>query len=276
MSKLVTGGTGFIGACLVDQLLERGEDVVVLDRAPTTRWDKAAKKPKIILGDITNWPEVMNAVRSDKFDCVYHLAAMLSLPSEANPWAAFLAALSSEWWGLCRGRRRPHRARGVGGQRQAPMNPVPPVTSLDMLQHLLSSKSRLLAALPRRRTVCRSEALCDCRKRMQDGSRHYRTSGWSRERGRPAKDGDTPARCRATPRRAPVAPRSVHLKPQLTTGRYTCLSATSTKMAALMTTMPAMAAAMTAVSGVVVSNTRFSRMPASARQRPRRSRRRLS
>jgi threonine 3-dehydrogenase len=88
MAKLVTGGTGFIGACLVDQLLESGEEVVVLDRLPTAHWDKAAVKPKVVLGDITNWPEVMNVFKSHTFDCVFHLAAMLSLPSEANPWAA--------------------------------------------------------------------------------------------------------------------------------------------------------------------------------------------
>ncbi len=88
MAKLVTGGTGFIGACLVDQLLERGEEVVILDRLPTNHWDDARVKPKIILGDITNWPEVMNVFKSQSFDCVFHLAAMLSLPSEANPWAA--------------------------------------------------------------------------------------------------------------------------------------------------------------------------------------------
>jgi len=88
VTKLVTGGTGFIGACLVDQLLERGDEVVVLDRLPTTHWDKASLKPKVVLGDITNWPEVMNVFKSHTFDCVFHLAAMLSLPSEANPWAA--------------------------------------------------------------------------------------------------------------------------------------------------------------------------------------------
>jgi len=88
MAKLVTGGTGFIGACLVDQLLERGEEVVVLDRLPTSHWDNAARKPRIIIGDITNWPEVLNVFKNNSFDCVFHLAAMLSLPSEANPWAA--------------------------------------------------------------------------------------------------------------------------------------------------------------------------------------------
>jgi len=89
MAKLVTGGTGFIGTALVDQLLERGEDVVILDRAPSTHWDNASHKPTIVLGDISDWPQVMNVFTQYKLDCVFHLAAMLSLPSEANPWAAF-------------------------------------------------------------------------------------------------------------------------------------------------------------------------------------------
>ena len=89
MAKLVTGGTGFIGASLVDQLLERGDEVLVLDRLGTAHWDGASRKPKIIIGDITNMSEVFNVFKNNKIDCVFHLAAMLSLPSEANPWAAF-------------------------------------------------------------------------------------------------------------------------------------------------------------------------------------------
>jgi len=56
MAKLVTGGTGFIGACLVDQLLERGEEVIVLDRAPTTHWDGASRKPKVVSGTSPTGP----------------------------------------------------------------------------------------------------------------------------------------------------------------------------------------------------------------------------
>jgi threonine 3-dehydrogenase len=88
VAKLVTGGTGFIGAYLVDQLLERGEDVVVMARSPSTHWDNAARKPEFVRADISSWSEVMNVVKSQPFDCVFHMAAMLSLPSEANPWAA--------------------------------------------------------------------------------------------------------------------------------------------------------------------------------------------
>jgi threonine 3-dehydrogenase len=88
MAKLVTGGNGFVGRWLVAQLLDRGEDVIVLGRSRTTLWDNASHKPKMVTCDITSWPEVMNVFKDNDIDCVFHLAAMLSLPSEANPWAA--------------------------------------------------------------------------------------------------------------------------------------------------------------------------------------------
>ena len=89
MAKLVTGGTGFVGSCLVDELLERGEEVVVTSRHASSRWDGANRKPRIITADIANMSEVFNVFKGNNFDCVFHLAAMLSLPCEANPWAAF-------------------------------------------------------------------------------------------------------------------------------------------------------------------------------------------
>ena len=89
MAKLVTGGTGFIGSCLVDELLERGDEVVVTSRHATKRWETASRKPTIITADIANMSEVFNVFKGNNIDCVFHLAAMLSLPCEVNPWAAF-------------------------------------------------------------------------------------------------------------------------------------------------------------------------------------------
>lgn len=90
MSILITGGTGFIGAGLARRLLGRGEDVVLFDIVP--RIERVADikdKIKVIQGDLKVWPEVLNVVKENNVDGIFHLGAMLSLPSEDNPWASF-------------------------------------------------------------------------------------------------------------------------------------------------------------------------------------------
>jgi len=90
MSILITGGTGFIGSGIARTLVEKGEDVVLFDIAP--RIEKVAdiqNKVKIIQGDLKVWPEVLNAVRDNNVKGIFHLGAMLSVPSENNPWASF-------------------------------------------------------------------------------------------------------------------------------------------------------------------------------------------
>jgi nucleoside-diphosphate-sugar epimerase len=90
MSILITGGTGFIGAGLARRLLGRGEDVVLFDLVP--RIERVADikdKVKVIQGDLKVWPEVLNVVKENNVNGIFHLGAMLSLPSEDNPWASF-------------------------------------------------------------------------------------------------------------------------------------------------------------------------------------------
>ena len=90
MSILITGGTGFIGIELARKLAERGEDVVLFDIVP--RVERVANikgKVKVVQGDLEVWPEILNVVRDNKVDNVFHLGTMLSIPSEANPWASF-------------------------------------------------------------------------------------------------------------------------------------------------------------------------------------------
>ena len=90
MSILITGGTGFLGAGLARKLLEQGEDVVLFDVFPRLgRIPDIEDKVKVIQGDIKVWPEVLNAVRDNKVEGIFHLGAMLSLPSEENPWASY-------------------------------------------------------------------------------------------------------------------------------------------------------------------------------------------
>ncbi|MCK4581263.1 MAG: NAD(P)-dependent oxidoreductase, partial [Dehalococcoidia bacterium] len=90
MKVLVTGGTGFIGAELSRTLVERGEDVVLFDIAPgTARIADIRDKVKVVQGNLACWPEVFNVIKDYSIEGIYHLGSMLSVPSNANPWASF-------------------------------------------------------------------------------------------------------------------------------------------------------------------------------------------
>jgi nucleoside-diphosphate-sugar epimerase len=84
---LVTGGAGFIGSNMVDELLRRGHDVVVLDDLSTGKESNLAHvqgKIGLRIGSITD----LGTVRSccEGADYVIHLAARASVPkSVENP-----------------------------------------------------------------------------------------------------------------------------------------------------------------------------------------------
>jgi nucleoside-diphosphate-sugar epimerase len=89
MAILITGGAGFIGSGLAHTFLDRGEEIVIFDKVlnESLVGDKRGKVIQL-KGDITNWPEVLNVVQKYKIDTIFHLAAILSAISEANPWAS--------------------------------------------------------------------------------------------------------------------------------------------------------------------------------------------
>lgn len=73
---VVTGGTGIVGARLVEMLVERGaKRVVSFDVVPRERVPTSWTHPNIeyVTGDITNKDDVERAVKGA--DCVWHLAA---------------------------------------------------------------------------------------------------------------------------------------------------------------------------------------------------------
>ena len=83
MRALVTGGAGFIGSNLVDALIERGDDVVVIDNLATGKRENlagalergAAHDPV----DITDARAVLEAVRDSAPDAIFHLAAQIDV-----------------------------------------------------------------------------------------------------------------------------------------------------------------------------------------------------
>ena len=76
---LVTGGGGFIGSNLVRSLLDRGDDVRVLDNFSTgNRGNLEGLDVQIVEGELRSYERVHNAVRG--VEVVFHLGALGSVP----------------------------------------------------------------------------------------------------------------------------------------------------------------------------------------------------
>ena len=78
MRALVTGGAGFIGSHLIDRLVARGDEVVVIDNLSSGELsfiqghlDSGAAV--LVEGDICN-PDDVGRAMAMNIDCVFHLA----------------------------------------------------------------------------------------------------------------------------------------------------------------------------------------------------------
>jgi len=90
MPKLITGGTGFIGAYLAHALLKKGEEVVLFDVVKDSPLIRDIKeKAKIVQGDVSSWAEVLETVKHYKIDGIYHTGALLSASAEEKPFTAY-------------------------------------------------------------------------------------------------------------------------------------------------------------------------------------------
>ena len=95
MKYTVTGGAGFIGSNLVDELIERGHEVVVVDNLVSGKEENINPKAKFILADINGCrlgthllssctDRVIEAIKGS--DSIFHLAALARVqPSIDNP-----------------------------------------------------------------------------------------------------------------------------------------------------------------------------------------------
>ncbi len=83
MKTLVTGGAGFIGSNLVDALLDRGDEVVVIDNLSTGRHSnlEPAIERGVVLhtADVTDTRTINGIVSSEAPDLIFHLAAQIDV-----------------------------------------------------------------------------------------------------------------------------------------------------------------------------------------------------
>jgi len=75
---LVTGGAGFIGGHIVEQLIARGDQVVVLDDLSTGRRDQVPDGARFVQGDVTQFADLV-PIFAAGLDAVLHIAGQASI-----------------------------------------------------------------------------------------------------------------------------------------------------------------------------------------------------
>src|ERR1700761_5159508 len=75
LTSLVTGGAGFIGAHVTNELIKLGHKVIVLDDLSGGYEENVNPKAHFICGSITDNELVQRIFEENKIDYVYHLAA---------------------------------------------------------------------------------------------------------------------------------------------------------------------------------------------------------
>ena len=86
MAILVTGGAGYIGSHMVWELLNAGEEVVVLDRLSTGFDWAVAPEAKLVVGDVRDTALVARLIAEHDIEAIIHFAGSIVVPeSVADP-----------------------------------------------------------------------------------------------------------------------------------------------------------------------------------------------
>ncbi|MBD3248762.1 NAD-dependent epimerase/dehydratase family protein [Candidatus Woesearchaeota archaeon] len=76
---LVTGGCGFIASNIVDMLIEKGNEVIIIDNLSTGKQEYLNPKAKLYKEDIRNTEEIDNIFKKEQPEVVIHAAAQVML-----------------------------------------------------------------------------------------------------------------------------------------------------------------------------------------------------
>jgi UDP-glucose 4-epimerase len=77
MNVLVTGGAGYIGSVVADELLKAGHKVVVLDDLSRGHRKAVPRDAALVVGNLADRPALDSTLQSHKIDAVMHFAASI-------------------------------------------------------------------------------------------------------------------------------------------------------------------------------------------------------
>ena len=91
MAVLVTGGAGYIGSHMVFDLLDRGEEVVVIDNLSTGVWWVLPPEANLVEGDIGDDALLDRVMGPGRFDAIIHFAGSIVVPDSVSRSARLLS-----------------------------------------------------------------------------------------------------------------------------------------------------------------------------------------
>ena len=77
MQLLVTGGAGYIGSVVAEQLLEAGHQVIIIDNLSRGHRQAVPPGAELVVGDLADTEELTALFRRYRFDAVLHFAAFI-------------------------------------------------------------------------------------------------------------------------------------------------------------------------------------------------------
>ena len=90
MRILITGGKGNLGGRLAARLVDRGDEVTLFDVHDAPKEDlPGARECRTVIGDISDRESFFGTLGGERFDSIFHLAAILSADAEEDALRAW-------------------------------------------------------------------------------------------------------------------------------------------------------------------------------------------